>query len=90
MTGFRKNAITAPKRWIQVGKYNCSTCGTEVDWEKEASTECSGCDKHFCSALHGNCFSEHVKEHKCKGTALTILDPQWSINLRQPEEAERG
>ena len=62
----------------------CAGCGVEIDAEKSASTSCSKCKKLFCCDLHTRCFSEHFKE--CRGMALTMLSPEWIINLRTPKD----
>lgn len=60
--------------------YYCATCGKETNYAVSAYTSCSECKKKFCCAMWSPCFAEHSKE--CKGSHLTITNPQWVVNLR--------
>ncbi len=65
----------------------CEECGQEMDIEVLANTQCSKCKKTFCCALNKSCFSDyHRKKISCSGSALTITNPKWIINLRGSSE----
>ena len=70
--------------------YNCSECGKEVNFKKNPSTQCSLCRKDFCSAMHKDCFVKHAQKEKCQGSHLTILNPAWVVNLREPKKEEEN
>ena len=62
--------------------YNCAECNIAINFVEEASTQCSNCNKDFCFALTSTCFSQYHRKSQCKGTALSISNPKWIINLR--------
>lgn len=61
----------------------CASCFKQIDEQLCANTYCSECKKDFCDAYNHTCFTDyHRKEGcTCRGTAMTILDPTWKINL---------
>lgn len=69
-------------------KYNCAECGTEVDWSEQQSTSCSKCKENFCSSLNCSCFADRHRKTGCKGTACTITNPKWIVNLLQSQKKE--
>jgi len=69
--------------------YNCAQCGTKVNWAEQQSTNCSKCKENFCSSLHFDCFAKRHRETGCRGTALTITNPKWIVNLIQSQKKEK-
>ena len=61
----------------------CGTCGAVIDAEKEPFTTCSECNDIFCSALHKTCFSDHCIDKQCDGVHATILDPAWTVKIKE-------
>lgn len=60
----------------------CAHCSREYDADTYASTRCNGCALVFCDAWGHTCFSDFHKKSDCKGTSMTVLSPNWPVNLR--------
>lgn len=61
----------------------CAQCAKKTDASKYCTTQCSECKLDFCCALTQSCFVDHHRITKCRGSARTITNPQWIVNLKQ-------
>jgi hypothetical protein len=63
--------------------YKCAMCGGYVNVDINPSTTCSECKMVFCDAWNHSCFSDYHKlRGECKGKHMTILNPQWKVNIK--------
>lgn len=65
--------------------FRCHFCGMTVNSVKEESTQCSECEKHFCSAYHKSCFSNHTVIDGCSGSPSELNIPIQSIKSVQSQ-----
>ena len=60
----------------------CPQCQNEFNPKIHAFTSCSKCCLKFCGSLQNNCFIEYHRKSGCKGSFMTIFNPQWQVKLR--------
>lgn len=65
---------------------SCVECGKETDVDVSPSTYCSTCGMNFCSTLDTRCFCLHHRKSGCRGCAITVTNPQWTVKLVKPSE----
>lgn len=66
---------------MKLSIYQCAECGEETDPNEDPSTYCPTCKKDFCESMSRCCFAAHHRKSGCKGTAITITNPKWIMNL---------